>query len=199
MLPREYGSSSTSHRRFGEWYTLDVFKKTWVRLLIIYDNIIGINWTWQSIDSISVKSPFRGAMTRNNPTDRSKLDTKRHILTDTDGIPLSAVISSASTHDIKLVTVVVDSAVIKRPSSSKTRSRRKGRRRRRLQHLCLDKAYASTTQEEQELIKRGYVLHISPKRKRGDEEVQITTQPCLNRKKHSARRWIVYRKDKLMA
>jgi hypothetical protein len=39
-----------------------------------------------------------------NPTTdrRSKLGTKRHILIDKNGIPLSVVISSASTHDIKL-------------------------------------------------------------------------------------------------
>ena len=43
-------------------------------------------------------------MTGNNPTDRSKLGTKRHILTDKKGIPLSVVITSASTHDIKAVT-----------------------------------------------------------------------------------------------
>ena len=59
-----------------------------------------------------------------------------------------------------------------------------------LKYLCLDKAYNST-QEEQELIKRGYVLYISPKKKRGGAEVQVTTQPCLNRKKYSPRRWIV--------
>ena len=47
-------------------------------------------------------------MTGSNPTDRSKLGTKRHILTDAKGIPLSVVISSASTHDIKLVTDVMD-------------------------------------------------------------------------------------------
>ena len=41
-------------------------------------------------------------MTVSSPVDRSKLGTKRHILTDKQGIPLSAVISSASTHDIKL-------------------------------------------------------------------------------------------------
>ncbi|HXT83300.1 MAG TPA: hypothetical protein VN704_03045 [Verrucomicrobiae bacterium] len=36
-----------------------------------------------------------------NPTDRRKLGrTKRHILTDKNGISLSVVISSASTHDI---------------------------------------------------------------------------------------------------
>ena len=57
-------------------------------------------------------------MTGNNPTDRSKLGTKRHILTDKKGIPLSAVISSAKTHDIKLVTAdVIDNVVIRRPSS----------------------------------------------------------------------------------
>ena len=57
-------------------------------------------------------------MTGNNPTDRSKLGTKRHILTDKKGIPLSAIISSAKTHDIKVVTdVVVDNVVIRRSSS----------------------------------------------------------------------------------
>ena len=92
--------------------------------------------------------------TGNSPVDRCKLGTKRHILTDKNGIPLSAVISPASTHDINLVTEVVDNAVIKRPksksiSSSKPQSRRRKIRR---QHLCLDKAYISE-QEEQELIK----------------------------------------------
>ncbi len=80
----------------------------WIRLLKTYDSKKGIKWTWQSIDSTSIKSPFRGAMTGSNPTDRSKLGTKRHILTDKNGIPLSAVMSSASTHDIKSVTDVMD-------------------------------------------------------------------------------------------
>ena len=60
MLPKEYGSSSTCHRRFQEWSILGVFKKTWIKLLKIYDKEMGINWTWQSIDSISVKSPLGG-------------------------------------------------------------------------------------------------------------------------------------------
>ena len=112
-------------------------------------------------------------MTGNNPTDRSKLGrTKRHILTDKNGIPLSVVISSANAHDIKLVTDVVDNRVVKRPSN---KTKKTGRRGRRLQHLCLDKAYNSE-QEEQELIKRGYVLHIPPKRKRCvKDEIKVTT------------------------
>jgi len=67
----------------------------------------------------------------NNPTtDRSKLGTKRHILTDKKGIPLSVVISSANTHDIKLVTDVVDNTVIKRPSSYKTKKNRKRKKKK---------------------------------------------------------------------
>src|SRR3954453_14160919 len=95
------------------------------------------------------KVTFRGAMTvGSNPTDRSKLGTKRHILTDKKGIPLSAVISSASTHDIKLVTNVVDSRVIKRPSSSSKPKTERRKRRRQQQHLCLDKAYNSEPEEQ---------------------------------------------------
>ena len=101
-------------------------------------------------------------MTGNNPTDRSKLGTKRHILTDKEGIPLSAVISSASTHDIKLVTEVVDYSVIKRRSSLY----KPQNGRRKLQHLCLDRAYNSEP-EEQDLIKRDYLLHVPCKRKKG--------------------------------
>jgi transposase len=60
MLPKIYGSGSVCHRRFQEWNKLDVFKNTWIKLLKNYDAKIGINWTWQSIDSISVKSPLGG-------------------------------------------------------------------------------------------------------------------------------------------
>ena len=67
-------------------------------------------------------------MTGSNPVDRSKLGTKRHILTDKNGIPFSAVISSASTHDIKLVTDVIDNSVIKRTFSSTYRKRMKKRK-----------------------------------------------------------------------
>ncbi len=61
MLPKEYGSGSTCHHSFQEWNRLDIFKKIWIKLLEIYDEFIGTNWTWQSIiDSISIKSPLGG-------------------------------------------------------------------------------------------------------------------------------------------
>ena len=94
--------------------------------------------------------------------------------------------SSASTHDVKLVTDVVDNAVVKRRIPyAKTKEGRK-----RKQHLCLDKAYNSKP-EEQAIAKRGYVIHLPYKRKRG--EVKKETEKISNRKKHPARRWVVER------
>ena len=61
MLPSEFGSGSTCHRRFQEWVQLGIFKKIWIILLKEYDNKKGIKWTWQqSLDSISIKSPLGG-------------------------------------------------------------------------------------------------------------------------------------------
>jgi transposase len=117
-------------------------------------------------------------------------------LTDKKGIPLSVVISSASIHDINLVTDVADNTVIKRPKSismpsSKPRS---GRRRKRRQHLCLDKGYNSA-QQEQELIKRGHVLHIPIKKKKmkgkGEDEEEGKVMPF--HKKYSPKRWVAER------
>jgi transposase len=112
-------------------------------------------------------------MTGHHPTDRSKLGTKRHILTDKKGIPLSAIITSANTHDVTVAIDTVDSMVIKIPSS-KPKHKQK-------QNLCVDKAYHSK-EIEQEIVKRGYIPHIRYRR-----EEQIF------RRKHPLRRWVVER------
>ena len=128
-------------------------------------------------------------MTGNNPTDRSKLGTKRHILTDKQGIPLSAIISPASTHDIKLVTDVIDNLVIKQTFVS-NKPKKGMKQRRQYHHLCLDRAYRSKL-IEQEIIKRGYVPHIPYKKKRG-QMIKNT-----NQKRYSSyaknKRWVVER------
>ena len=122
----------------------------------------------------------------NNPTDRSKLGSKRHILTDKKGIPLSIVISSANTHDIKAVTDVIDNAVLNRPSES---SFIKKKKRKLYYHLCLDRAYNSKS-IEQEIIKRGYVPHIPYKRKRGQVKEAKTYQKRYSSAKD--KRWVVW-------
>jgi putative transposase len=115
-------------------------------------------------------------MTGHNPTtDRSKLGSKRQILTDKDGIPLSTVITSANTHDVTVVAInTVDSMVIKRPSSSP-----KVKHNQKKQNLCIDKAYHSK-EVELEIVKRGYIRHILHRR---EKEKRI-----FHRKHHLARR-----------
>jgi transposase len=115
-------------------------------------------------------------MTGHNPTDRSKLGSKRHILTDKEGIPLSTFITSANTHDVVVAINTIDSIVIERPSLRTTKARNKKK-----QNLCLDKGYHSK-EVEQEIIKRGYIPHI---RHRREEK--------LFHRKHPARRWVVER------
>jgi len=115
-------------------------------------------------------------MTGHNPTDRSKLGSKRHILADKNGIPLSTFITSANTHDVTVATNTIENIVIKRPPSTSSKYKYK-------QNLCLDKAYHSK-EVEQEIINRGYITHI---RHRREEENK------LMHKKHPARRWVVER------
>ena len=116
MLPKVYGSVSTCHRRYQEWMQLGIFDTFWSRLLQKYDKKIGIKWDWQSLDSISIKSPS-GDKTGHNPTDRSKLGSKRHILTDKNGMPLSTFITSANTHDVTFATNTIDNMVIEQQPS----------------------------------------------------------------------------------
>ena len=118
-------------------------------------------------------------MTGNNPTDRSKLGSKRHILTDKDGIPLSTIITSTNTHDVTVAIDTRDSIVIKRSSSTLSKQKHKQK-----QHLCLDldKAYHSK-EIEQEITNIGYITHI---RHRREEEKKRT-------KKYATQRWVVER------
>lgn len=112
-----------------------------------------------------------GKKTGPNPTDRAKLGSKRHILTDQRGTPLSALITSANTHDMKATFETLDGAVVRRPRP----------RRYHPQHLCLDKGY-----DYQEIgigvIQRKYIPHM---RHRGEIENPV--------KRYKPKRWVVER------
>jgi hypothetical protein len=104
LLPKEYDSGSTTcHRRFQEWVILNVFHKLWIRLLKIYMTMSKIsNGTDSHLTTAYLKGTFSGDMMGPNPTDRrGKLETKRHVITDKKGIPLSVIITAAAnTHMI---------------------------------------------------------------------------------------------------
>lgn len=53
-------SSSSAHRRFVEWTEAGVFERAWVSSLDDYDQFVGIDWNWLSMDGAMTKAPLGG-------------------------------------------------------------------------------------------------------------------------------------------
>ena len=96
------------------------------------------------------------------------MGTKRSVLTDEKGLPLSVVLSGANTHDIKLLEETLDKIVISRPAVCESHP----------QNLCLDAGYTGSVQSNKVCQ---YTAHIRP---RGEERKEIKRNPDFK-----ARRW----------
>ncbi|MCH9034995.1 MAG: transposase [Planctomycetes bacterium] len=66
-------SSSTAHRRFQEWTQAGVFLKLWQGGLEVYDELKGLNWSWQSMDGAMTKAPLGGGKNRPQPYGSSQI------------------------------------------------------------------------------------------------------------------------------
>ena len=60
-----------------------------------------------------------------------KNGTKKHILVDGRGVPLSVVVTGANRHDVTQLKIVLESMVADRPEPTEKNK----------QHLCADKGY----------------------------------------------------------
>jgi putative transposase len=172
-VPREkFGPPSTVYYYFSKWCREGVFAAMAVRALEVYDARRGIDWEWQSVDGAMTKAPLGGEATGPNPTDRGKLGTKRSLLVDGRGVPLSVVPAGANINDFKLLEKTIRSIRIDRPEPSDDAP----------QNLCLDKGY-DNRQSRRIAIEEGYVAHI---RSRGEEKREKTAHTD-----YKARRWVV--------
>jgi len=77
------------------------------------DEMEGIAWRWQSVDGAMMKAPLALEAVGPNPTDRGKKGSKRHLLVDGRGVPLSLVVT-ANVNDGKRLDEVLSAIVIKR-------------------------------------------------------------------------------------
>jgi transposase len=172
--PKEFGSGSTLHRRFQQWVRRGVFQRIWRLLLKEYDELRGVRWRWQALDSATTKAPLGGEATGKSPVDRGKLGTKRHVLTDQRGVPVGLKITGANRHDSQAVRSTLESIPVKRPAAGEAGE----------QHLTADKGYDYPAVRET-LKRRGLVAHI-PKR---------DGQPAKQRgkRRYKAKRWVVER------
>ncbi len=98
-----------------------------------YDDSIGIDWSWLSLDGSMVKAPLGGEDTGPNPTDREK-GTKRSLLGDANEIPLALAVAGANVHDMVLVPETLDNIMAFRPIPTPENE----------QNLCMDKGYDYT-------------------------------------------------------
>jgi transposase len=101
-----------------------------------------------------------------------KKGTKRSLLVDGRGAPLSLIVAGANRHDVKLLAQTLDAIVVRRPKPTRNRP----------QHLCVDKGYAGQPAEQQ-MRARGYTPHVPVK----------GTSKARHRRQGKARRWVVER------
>jgi transposase len=154
LLPREFDCSGvTCWRRLRDWRRAGVFGKLHRVLLNQLGRAAQIDWSRASLDSASIPAK-RGQKTGPNPLDRGKPGSKRHILTDTAGIPLAGLLTAANVHDSKVFEELVDSVM---PIKGK-----RGRPRKRPDKLHADKGY-DYPRCRQTLRKRGIKARIARK------------------------------------
>ncbi len=174
-LPREIGASTTVYDRFRQWEADGFFQRLWQAGLQEFDELVGIDWDWLSLDGVMTKAPFGGAATGANPTDRGKKGTKRSTLSEGHGLPLAVVVDGANRHDMKLVGVTLDTMMILRPQPEAG-----------AEHgLSLDAGYDFPAVRE-EVTARGLVPHIRP---RGEDRANRGSSDPTKR----PRRWVVER------
>lgn len=118
--------------------------------------------------------PLGGAATGPDPTNRGKLGTKRHVLSDRRGAPLGVVLSAANRTDMRLAEAVLDSVMVPRPAPTAGHP----------QHLCRDKGF-DFAETDQAARARGYRVHTARKRCRG--------RPAPPDARPPARRWVIER------
>lgn len=174
-IPPDLAPGSTAHHYFQQWVDAGVFDDLWQVALVEYDELIGLDWTWQSVDGAMTKAPLGGDATGKNPTDRGKLGTKRSLMTEAAGIPVSLIVDGANTHDIKLLQETIEHCLDRWPRDHGEFD----------EHLCLDKGYQSAAIQELVESVFQYTAHI---RTRGEEKRE------LRRKRgERPRRWVVER------
>jgi len=66
-VPKKYGSGSTCHKRFQEWVRAGVFRQLWEKLLDQYNDLKGIDWEWQIVDTATVPAPLGGSLQATAP------------------------------------------------------------------------------------------------------------------------------------
>lgn len=177
-IPPELAPGSTAHQYYQEWTERGIFEGLWQAALKEYDESVGLDWEWQSVDGAMTKAPLGGDKTGKNPTDRGKLGTKRSLQTDAAGVPVGLASAGANVHDVRLLEETIDHTLEMAPTRQPDAEEVE-------EHLCLDKAYDSAAVRELAERVYDYTSHI---RSRGEEQRELNRADG-----EEPRRWVVER------
>lgn len=75
-IPGVYGDDSTIHRCFTKWCALGIFEQIWALLVEECDELQGVHWEWQAVDTAMGKARLGGA--KSAPTPRIARKTARN-------------------------------------------------------------------------------------------------------------------------
>jgi transposase len=163
-------SINTSRRGNAKVYSSDCGEKGWPNTT-----------TWRGLPGLGKASTVQWSkhLWRKKPSAQTqriggKKGSKRSLLVDAHGIPLSIVASGAHVHDVKLLETTLDQIVVDRPPAQNPPK----------EHLCADKAYTGEPAQEA-IVSRHYMPHV---RQRGEEIAAKRKNP-----RSRARRWVVER------
>jgi transposase len=147
-LPQEMGCGCgmTCWNYLEAWQRAGVWERLHKVLLAELQEADRIDWSRAAVDSTHARALGGGEKAGKNPTDRRKLGTKHHLVTDGQGVPLAVTITGSNVPDVKELLNVVDAI----PDVSG----KVGHPRKRPEELFGDRAYHSEP-HEQELRKRG--------------------------------------------
>lgn len=105
----DFPSGYTCLRHLRRWQKEGVWQRLFEKLLAELQATHKIDWYRALVDSSSLRAPCGGEKTGPNPTDRRKLGSKHHLLTDAHGIPLSIILTGANRHDVTQLLPLLDS------------------------------------------------------------------------------------------
>jgi transposase len=147
-LPRELGCGCgmTCLNRLKHWHRAGVWHGLHQVLLRELRGADKIDWSRATVDAAFARALGGGDKTGPNPTDRRKPGSKHHVLTDAQGIPLAATVTSANTNEVTQLLPLVDAVP---PVGGKP-----GHPRQRPESLYADRAYDSEPKRQQ-LRRRG--------------------------------------------
>ncbi len=170
LVPRHFGSHTSLGKYLKKWVSAGFFDQLMEEALQLYDEKLGIDWSFQSIDGPLKQAPGCSKNTGKNPTDRGRTEIKHIILTDKNGMPIAVKISPANDSDMHQIEKTFESIGLPRPKPKEVE-----------QHLCADTGFDSAANRQ--LVEEwGYTSHII---KRGAQVKPI--------RRYNAKRWVVER------